>query len=88
MRGMLLIGLCLALAGCSKPEAHKLGHDVRTVGADISADIHGAARNPDLKAAGQDLKDAGHDTAQAARQAAQGVAPDAGRSRNDQDSGQ
>lgn len=87
MRKLLLIGLCLALAACSKPEAHKLSHDVRTVGADISADISGAEQNPDLKAAGQDLKAAGHDTAQAARQAAQGVAPDAGRPQNDQDSG-
>jgi hypothetical protein len=67
----LLFGLCaLSLAACSRSDNHQLQHDVRSVGADLSADARQVTHDPNIRQVGADLHAAARDADQRLHQTA------------------
>lgn len=68
MRVLILVaGLCLAAAACSKSDADRIGRDTKAAGQDIGAEARKVGQDPAIRDAGANLKDAGHDAAVALR---------------------
>ena len=53
---LTLIGLALALAACSKPEAQKTGHDLKAAAVDVGDAAKDVAKAPAVKEAAADIK--------------------------------
>ena len=71
MRTLILIaGVCLAAAACSKSDADRIGQDTKAVGHDVAAEARKVGQDPATKAAATDIKDAGRATADALRHSA------------------
>ena len=67
-------GLLIALAGCSKQEAHETGSDVRAAAGRVGDEAKQAANSPEVKKLGSEIKDAAGDVAQVTKEAAKGAA--------------
>jgi hypothetical protein len=50
------VGLCLAIAGCSKPTQDKTSTDLKAAGAEVGAAVKDVAATPEMKAVGADIK--------------------------------
>ncbi len=70
MRLILIAGLCLAAAACSRSSEDRVRQDARDAGHDVDNAAHSVATDPTVRRAGDDLKQAGHDTAVAVRHGA------------------
>ena len=50
------VGLCLAIAGCSKPTQEKTSADLKAAGAQVGEAVKDVAATPEMKAVGADIK--------------------------------
>lgn len=69
-----LVGLVLAVAGCSKPTQDKAAQDLKAVGSEVGSAAKEVTQTPAAKALGSDIKQG----AQEAAEKTKAVASDAG----------
>ena len=69
-----LAGFAIALAACSKQDAHEAGADVRAAADKVGDEAKQAASSPEMKKLGTELKDAAGDVAHVTKEAAKGAA--------------
>ncbi len=50
------LGLCLAIAGCSKPTQDKTSADLKAAGSEVGAAVKAVVATPEVKAVGADIK--------------------------------
>jgi predicted small secreted protein len=50
------LGICLAIAGCSKSTQEKTGQDIKAVGSEVGDAAKGVAATPAVKDLGSDIK--------------------------------
>src|SRR5579864_6464444 len=50
------LGVCLAIAGCSKSTQEKTGQDIKAVGSEVGAAAKDVAATPAVKDLGSDIK--------------------------------
>jgi len=70
MRLILIAGLCLAAAACSRSDQAKVQEDTRSAGHDLANAAQDVKNDPTIKQAGVEAKEAAHDTAAALRKGA------------------
>ena len=73
MRLILIAGLCLAAAACSRADDAKVQQDTRAAGHDLADAARSVKDDPTVKQAGVDAKQAAHDAAVAVRKGAADV---------------
>jgi hypothetical protein len=74
MRPLLVLGLiaaCAAVGACSKHDEAQTRHDARALAADVKADAHKLANDPDLRKAGAEVKKTASQAASAIKHTAQ-----------------
>jgi colicin import membrane protein len=64
------LGLCLAIAGCSKPTQEKTSADLKAAGAEMGAAVKDVAATPAMKAVGSDIKQGAAEAGQKTKEAA------------------
>ena len=50
------LGICLAIAGCSKPTQEKTSADLKAAGSEVGAAVKDVVATPEMKAVGADIK--------------------------------
>jgi hypothetical protein len=70
MRLVLIAGLCLAAAACSRADENKVQQDTRAAGHDLADAARSVKDDPTVRQAGVDAKQAAHDAAVAMRKGA------------------
>ena len=70
MRLMLIAGLCLAAAACSRSDENQVRQDTRSAGRDLADAAHQVQTDPSVRRAGADARQAAHDAATALRKSA------------------
>lgn len=70
MRLILIAGLCLAAAACTRSDENKVRADTDTAGHQVAEAARGVRDDPTVKQVGADVRQAGHDTAVAVRRGA------------------
>ena len=70
MRLILIAGLCLAAAACSRSDEAKVQQDTRAAGHDLSDAAQKVKDDPTVRHVGDDAKQATHDAAVALRKGA------------------
>ena len=66
-----LVGIGLAVAGCSKPTQDKTGQDLKAVGSEVGSAAKQVANAPAAKALGTDFKQGANELAAGAKEATQ-----------------
>ena len=70
MRLILIAGLCLAAAACSRSDEAKVQEDTRAAGHDLADAARKVKDDPTVRQTGEDAKQAAHDAAVALRKGA------------------
>ena len=70
MRLILIAGLCLAAAACSRSDEAKVQEDTRAAGHDLADAAQKVKNDPTVRQTGEDAKHVAHDAAVALRKGA------------------
>jgi hypothetical protein len=70
MRLILIAGLCVAAAACSRADQAKVQQDTRAAGHDLADAAQNVKDDPTVRQAGAETKQAAHDAAVAVRKGA------------------
>ena len=65
-----IVGLALAVAGCSKPTQDKTSQDIKAVGSEVGSAAKQVTETPAAKALGSDIKIGAQEAAEKTKQAA------------------
>ena len=65
-----LMGLCFAIAGCSKPTQDKTAQDLKAVGSEVGSAAKQVTATPAAKALGSDIKQGAGEAAEKTKEAA------------------
>src|SRR4051812_21084487 len=76
-------GVALAVAGCTKQDAHQAGSDVRAAADQVGDKAKEAANSPEVKKLGSEIKVAAKDAAHVTKEAAKGAAEGAKKGANE-----